>query len=117
MKHVDNPDPSKWLGSNPTLVQQLEKNKHLERSLQYLVEAGHHSIEDLLTLLEEVSSKLKEEMLTTRQQIERQAIRQGRKEGVQEIAKNMLLSLQLGIDVIQQATGLSKEELEQLKNN
>ena len=51
----------------------------------------------------------------------------GRAKGVQEgmqqgeqnkalaIARNMLFQLHLGLDVIEKATGLSKEELEQLQ--
>ena len=62
-------------------------------------------------------------MLTTRQQIEKigekRGIQQGMQQGVQtrnlEIARNMLFQLHLGLDVIEKATGLSKQELEQLQ--
>ena len=48
-----------------------------------------------------------------------QAIRQeGIQEGIQQeklgIARNMLHQLHLGVDVVQQATGLSKQELARL---
>ena len=49
------------------------------------------------------------------QQIEARGIEQGMQQGIQirslEIARNMLHQLGLGIETVQQATGLSKEEL------
>ena len=47
-----------------------------------------------------------------------QGIRQGIEQGVQQeklgIARNMLHQLHLGIEVVQQATGLSRQELARL---
>ena len=48
-----------------------------------------------------------------------QGIQQGVQQGIQtrslEIAKNMLLNLHLGMDVVQKATGLSSKELKKLQ--
>jgi len=98
MKHIDNPNLPDWIRSHPSIIQKLESGDHLTRSIDYLVEAGHHSVEDLLALFEEISPKFKEGMLTTRQQIEKQGLRKGRQEGMQqgmqaksfEIARYML---------------------------
>ena len=53
------------------------------------------------------------------QQGMQQGIRQGMQQGMQtksvEIARNMLLQLHLGIDLVRKATGLSQEEIEQLQ--
>lgn len=62
-------------------------------------------------------------MLTTTHQIERRVERRGKQLGKQEgrqtkaveIARNMLFKLHLGIDVVQKATGLSREELNNLQ--
>ena len=57
------------------------------------------------------------------QQGKQQGIQQGKQQGIQqgmktrslEIAKNMLLNLHLGMDVVQKATGLSSKELKKLQ--
>ena len=54
-------------------------------------------------------------MLTTRQQIEKRGEKRGKQTRNLEIARNMLFQLHLGLDVIEKATGLSKQELEQLQ--
>ncbi|MCG8341197.1 MAG: hypothetical protein MI674_08105, partial [Cytophagales bacterium] len=73
-----------------------------EKSLKLLLEAI--SNEDKRRLIMTYSDKLRQE---------------GRQEGIKtrslEIAKNMLLNLHLGIDVVQKATGLSTEELKKLQ--
>jgi predicted transposase/invertase (TIGR01784 family) len=59
--------------------------------------------------------KLNEPIMRAVQQIEARGIEQGMQQGIQirslEIARNMLHQLGLGIETVQQATGLSKEEL------
>ena len=44
-----------------------------------------------------------------------QGLQKGMKTRSLEIAKNMLLNLHLGLDVVQKATGLSREELNKLQ--
>lgn len=142
MKHIDNPDLLEWIRKNRSIIKELESSSYLDRSIDYLIEAGNYEVEELLTLFEEVSPKIKEEMLstrqqierdvlkrasskfkeelkTTKQQIERQAIKQGRQEGlqqgIQQVAKSLLSQLHLDLKAVQQATGLSQEELERLQ--
>ena len=52
-------------------------------------------------------------MLTTGRKIENRGRREGRREEKYSVARNML-NLHLGIDVVQQATGLSRQELSSL---
>ena len=58
-------------------------------------------------------------MITVAQKMRQEAMQQGREEGMQqeklEIAKNMLCNLHVGMDIVQKATGLSREALTRLK--
>ena len=110
MKHVDNPNFPQWLIDHPEIAQQLAENNYIERSIEYLLEVGYHKEEDLLAAFEK-TPKLKEIMLTTRERIEKRSIEQGMQTRSLEIARNMLHQLGLGIETVQQATGVSKEEL------
>ena len=113
MKHVDNPNFPQWLIDHPEIAQQLAENKYIERSIEYLLEVGYHKEEDLVTAFEK-TPKLKEIMLTTRERIEKRSIEQGMQTRSLEIARNMLHQLGLGIETVQQATGLSRQELARL---
>ena len=123
MKYADDPNFPHWLVEHPAMANKLAENKYIERSIAYMLDVGYHKYEDLLLAFEKTSEKLKQTMLTTRQQIEKigekRGIQQGMQQGVQtrnlEIARNMLFQLHLGLDVIEKATGLSKQELEQLQ--
>jgi predicted transposase/invertase (TIGR01784 family) len=46
--------------------------------------------------------------------VAQQLRQEGKQEGVKEVARNLLLKLGLDIDKVQAATGLTKNELEQL---
>ena len=125
MKHVDNPNFPQWLIDHPEIAQQLAESQYLERSIEYLLEAGHHKEEDLIAACEKIY-QLKETMLTTSQRIEQRGIQQGIQQGMQqgmqqgiqarnlEIAKQML-SRGLDIQLICEMTGLRKEEMSALE--
>ena len=81
-----------------------------------------HNLEKLVTLTTN-NTKEKEEMMESiaQEYIDRgieQGIEQGMERGKQEeklgIARNMLHQLKLGIEIVQQATGLSRQELARL---
>ena len=112
-KHGDNPNFPQWLIDHPEIAQQLAENKYIERSIEYLLEVGYHKEADLVTAFEK-TPKLKEIMLTTRERIEKRGIEQGMQTRSLEIARNMLHQLGLGIETVQQATGLSRQELARL---
>ena len=62
-------------------------------------------------------------IMTAAQQLRQEGIQQGMEQGIQqgiqqeklEIAKNMLFQLHLGMDIVQKATSLSREELEEIQ--
>ena len=51
-----------------------------------------------------------------KQEGRREGIREGRQEGILEIAKNMLSKIQLDVQVVKEATGLSIDELMKLQH-
>ena len=124
MKHADNPALPKWLEANAELTKKLAAHKYIERSLRSISDAGYHRIEALLNSLGKVSEKLKEDMLTTTQQIERSALKEGIQLGMQEgrqeeklgIAKEMLQD-KMPKEQISKWTGLSEAELAQLQQS
>jgi predicted transposase/invertase (TIGR01784 family) len=126
MKYGDDPNLLTWLEEHPEIAKKLEENKYIDRGLEYVAEVGCHKIEDLIDTFEKISEKLGKTMLTTAQQIERKtatrvrksALQEGKQQGMQarnlEIAKNML-SKGYQAEAVLDLTGLSKEELENLK--
>ena len=131
MKHVDNVDVGTWLVGNEALLESFEGSECLDRSWNYLADVNECEVKKLVNLFEESLPKSKEKMLSIRQQIKKEGIQEGINQGIQEgisqgrqegerlglrkIARQMLFQLHMGMDVIQRATGLSVEELEQLK--
>ena len=124
MKHADNPKLLPWIEANRAIASKLAAHKYLKRSIEYVVDVGHHKLADILTTFEKVSAKLEETMLTTAQQIRQEGIEQGmqegRQEGIQtrslEIAKNML-GKGYSSEVVTELTGLAREALNKLQAN
>ena len=85
----------------------------------------------IFNFIEKVLTDKKDLIMTYAQQLRQEGMQQGMQQGMQEgmqqgmqqgmqtrnleIAKEMLLNLHLGMDIVQKATGLSKEELNKLK--
>ena len=68
--------------------------------------------EDTLEKLQKnAAPKTKEKIMSAAQRL----IQQGMQQEKLEIAKNMLFQLHLGMDIVQKATSLSREELEQIQ--
>ena len=126
MKYASDTKFLDWLSANQEIAEKLAESKYIDRAIEYLLEVGHHKEKELNKAFTKTSEKLKDQMLTTKQQIEKRSKRQGRMEGrmegimegrmegIQTVAQNMLHQLHLGIDVVKQATGLSERELRQL---
>ena len=94
------------------------------------ISAKHgHSEEEVANLF---ANKLtlpytKDSIMNIRQALREEALQEGIQQGMQqgiqqgmqqeklEIAKNMLFQLHLGMDIVQKATSLSREELEQIQ--
>ena len=121
MKHGDHPNFLQWLIDHPEIAQQLAENKYIERAIEYLVEVGYYTEEELLAAFKKISNKFTEVMLTTRQRIEergiQQGMQQGREQGMQarslEIARTMF---QAGepIERVARWTGLSEASIRSL---
>ncbi len=91
--------------------------------LNYATSLANPSVgEKVFYFIEQVLSDQKELIMTYGQKLQdlgkQQGILQGVQQGVQQekldIAKNMLYNLHLGVDVIQGATGLSREAIHRL---
>ena len=77
-----------------------------------------HSLEKLVTLTTNNTKEKEEMMESIAQEYIDRGMKKGRQEGKQEeklsIARTMLYQLKLGLKVVQQATGLSRQELAHL---
>ena len=81
-----------------------------------------HSLEKLVTLTTNNTKEKEEMMESIAQEYIDRGMKKGRQEGRQEgkqeeklsIARTMLYQLKLGLKVVQQATGLSRQELAHL---
>ena len=114
MRYAQDAGFPEWLINHPEVAERLAEDKHIERSIEYLLAVGHHKEAKLTDAFEKASEKLSKKMLTTKQQIEARGMQQGMKTKAIEIAKNMLLQLQLGIEEVKRVTGLSTKELQGL---
>ena len=113
MKYARSPKFLDWLKEHKEVAEQFAEHKYIDRALIYLLEVGDHDESELRDALKSASEKLEDKMLTTGRKIENRGRREGRREEKYSVARNML-NLHLGIDVVQQATGLSRQELSSL---
>ena len=113
----------------------IDKHQDLlnDNSIPYAEEGFHYILtvdprnDTLEKLQKNAEPQTKEKIMNAAekliQQGKQQGIQQGKQQGIQqgmktrslEIAKNMLLNLHLGMDVVQKATGLSSKELKKLQ--
>lgn len=110
LKYADDPQFPQWLIDHQEAAQQLAENKYIDRCIEYLLEVGEHTEEDLLAAFEAAAPKLKQTMLTTRQRIEDRGEKRGMKRKQKEMAERLLLK---GMDIpfIEDTTGLSAQEI------
>ena len=106
-----------WLRANRSLVRSHASVSYLEDSLRYCLEVADADADTLTEAFASIDPKLNEPIMRAVQQIEARGEARGRQEGMQtrslEIARNML-HLNLGAEIVQQATGLSRQELARL---
>ena len=74
---------------------------------------GEEAVADLFSKSLNLS-KSKESIMNVTQAIRREGIEEGMQTKSLEIARNMLHQLHLGVEVVQQATGLSRQEIARL---
>ena len=120
MKYADDPNFPQWLVEHPAIANKLSENKYIERSIEYILDVGYHKYEELLLAFAKTSDKLKQTMLTTRQQIEQIGEKRGKQQGIQtrnlEIARN-LLHKNMDVSFITETTGLDKTTITKLKED
>ncbi len=97
---------------------QKEEIPYLEEAIIYILDC--ESDEKTLKKLQEITDpKYKNVVMSIVQKLRTEGRQEGRQEGMHtrtlDIARNMLNNLKLGIDVIQQATGLSKAAISRLQ--
>ena len=91
---------------------------YLSTILTYVASLEAAAGERIYKFLEEVLTDKQNILMTYGEKLELKGEARGRQEGMQtrslEIARNMLHQLHLGLEVVQQATGLSRQELARL---
>ena len=91
---------------------------YISAILTYVASLEEAVGEKIYKFLEEVFTDKQTTIMTYGEKLELKGAERGRQEGRQEeklgIARNMLHQLQLGLEVVQQATGLSRQELARL---
>ena len=111
-----------WLRANWSLLRRHASVSYLEESLLYCLEVADEDADKIIEAFASIDPKLNEPIMRAVQQIEERGRQEGRQEGMLqgmqtrslEIARNMLHQLGLGIEIVQRATGLSREELARL---
>ena len=103
-----------WIKNNKTVAEEFAENRYIDRAIEYLLEVGHYDEDALEQAFKSASEKLKEKMLTTRQRIENRGLRRGMQNKALDIARYMLHALHLGVDKVQEATGLSRQLVHQI---
>ena len=102
-----------WLRANRSLVRSHASVSYLEDSLRYCLEVADADADTLTEAFASIDPKLNEPIMRAVQQIEARGEARGRQEEKLGIARNML-HLNLGAEIVQQATGLSRQELARL---
>ena len=102
-----------WLRANRSLVRSHASVSYLEDSLRYCLEVADADADTLTEAFASIDPKLNEPIMRAVQQIEARGRQEGRQEEKLGIARNML-HLNLGAEIVQQATGLSRQELARL---
>ena len=74
MKHIDRKDFPEWIVKNPEIAEKIAGDKYLCRSLDYIVNREHHTLDHLLAAFDKVSPQLKETMPTNAQKISNEDI-------------------------------------------
>ncbi|MEL6152621.1 MAG: Rpn family recombination-promoting nuclease/putative transposase [Bacteroidota bacterium] len=105
----------KWIKDNPALLQKLLERIYGFSAIVYILATEQrHAAKEIIDTLIDLKPNKKEEIMTAAQQLRQEGMQQGMQQGIQTVARNMLHQLHLGIEVVQQATGLSKAEIARL---
>ena len=112
LKYGQEPSIIAQLKQNPALLKKLMERVYGKSGVSYIL--GVEKTKNASEVLEEIKKLVpdkKDDIMSAANQLVEQGVQQGKKEGIFTVAKNMLHNLHMGIDVVQQATGLSRQEL------
>jgi recombination-promoting nuclease RpnB len=105
---------TEWMEANKKLLGELPVGDYLNIGVDYALSVGKGKAEEIINIFMLVYPELKETIMTAAKQLEKRGIEKGMQQGKLTIAKN-LLKLNLDVKLIQEATGLSQETIETLR--
>ena len=101
-----------WIKANRDLVARLLNRVYGESGVVYILATdGKNNAQELIKAIIGAAPDKSNIIMTAAQQLRQEGIQQEKL----EIAKNMLFQLHLGMDIVQKATSLSREELEEIQ--
>ena len=117
LKNIDRADFLPWMVENKELLRSLTTAKRMIVSIfDYVYNVREEETEKIMSTFAKVYPEQESKIMSAKKRDTIEAKEQGMQQGIQNVAKNMLQQLKLGIDVVKQATGLSDRELRQLVN-
>ena len=119
LKRASKPNFLSWLKANRSLLRSHASVPYLKEIVLYCLEVADADADTIIEALASIDPNLNEPIMRAVQQLEAKGRQEGRQEGMQkgmqtrnlEIAKTMLRQLHLDVEVVQQATGLSRQEI------
>jgi predicted transposase YdaD len=96
-----------------------EERVLLGRYIGWCVDKNRYSLEKIVNLIvineQEKEKIMQSVMQSVAQEYMEKGMQQGMQQGMERVAQNMLFKLNLDLNTVQQATGLTKEELQKIK--
>lgn len=116
LKRATLPNITAWMEANKELLRQLPADSYLNIGVDYALSVGRAKAEEIINSFMLVYPQLKDPIMTAAKQLEKKGIEKGMQARDLAIAKNML-KLSLDVKLIREATGLSEEIIETLKQS
>lgn len=117
MKHIRQRDMMELLDSLPRVMVEWISPEQVRILIHYMVNAGEAPAPEFMRALAERLPQHEDELMTIAQQLEQKGIEKGiqlgRQEGKLEVARS-LLKMGMPIESVQEATGLSEDDLAQI---
>ena len=114
LKRASKPNFLSWLKANRSLLRRHASVPYFKECVLYCLEVADADADTIIGALASIDPNLNEPIMRAVQQLEERGEERGRQTRNLEIAKKMLRQLHLGVEVVQQATGLSRQEIARL---
>ena len=121
LKYGQEPSIVERLKQSPVLLERLMERTYAKSGINYILgveKTGAKKGKSAKQILKDIGNLVpdkKDEIMSVANQLRKEGLQEGKKEGKKEgiftVARNMLHNLHMGIDVVQQATGLSHREI------